>query len=209
MWLVSSSEDGASTFIAQSSKVEAVDQPDNVCELPVEVRVAGKTLPSYTTFLRTCAYGVVLDTRIVGPGLRVHLHSDYLGDPDGTARSSHYSDAPDCIPGHTGWDSSEHSRAELDVRWKPSGCLYHHLHRLLDLLEQLGRQARIDVSDEVLRPFQAVEEGRSVAAGAPRHRPLSTAAASTLYSWCTLGLDLPGLPRAGTTPNPGRARRLR
>jgi len=195
MWHIGSNQKLNSTSAAQSSMVSAVRQPDNVCQLPLEITVEGKLAPSYSTFLRPCGYGVVLDTRVIAPRMRVHLNSVYVGDPDGTARSSQHSDAPDCDPVHGGWESVEHARGELDVRWKPSDCLYDHLHRLLDLLEQIGRPARIDVDDAVLRPFEAVEHGQSVAAGRPELPPMSPQIAADLYSWTTMGLDLPRLPR--------------
>ena len=137
---------------------------DNTCELPVEVSVDGELRLSYTTLVRTCGYGVVLDTKVVGP-FRVHLSSDYLGDLEGRTQSSHFFDAPDRVPVYAGWCSAEHTRAQIDVRWAPRSCLYDHLQRLLDLFERLGHVAAIEVSGDALAPFEALAAGRSVAAG--------------------------------------------
>jgi hypothetical protein len=163
-----------------------VTRADNICELPLAIRTQGELRPSYTTLLRTCAYGVVLDTKLVGPE-RVHLNSHYLGDPNRTARSTHFSDAPGRVPVYTGWHTIEHPAGELDVRWAPSGCLYDHLQRLLDLLERLGRPAKIDVSDEVLLPFEALAQGLSVASARPQPAPMHSGLAAVFSSWSVLG----------------------
>ncbi len=162
-------------------------KPENLCELPLAVRIDGKLRASYTTFLRTCAYGAVLDTKVVGCGLRVHLNSHYLGDPDRTARSTHFSDAPAAVPVHTGWRTIEHAPGELDVRWAPRECLYDHLQRLLELLEGLGHAGRVDVGDDAMLPFEALARGLSVTAGRGEPAPMSSDLAAVLSSWSSLG----------------------
>ncbi len=162
-------------------------QPENICELPLTIHVDGAPRASYTTLLRTCAYGAVLDTKLAGRDLRVHLNSHYLGDPDRTARSTHFTDAPGRVPVHTGWSNIEHRAGELDVRWAPRECLYDHLQRLLELLERLGHAGQIDVGDEATRPFEALASGLSVAAGRPEPPPLRSELAAVLGSWTLLG----------------------
>jgi hypothetical protein len=153
-----------------------------MCELPLAICVEGERRSSYTTLVRTCAYGVVLDTSVVGPE-RAHLNSDYVGDPDRTARSSHFWDAPDHAPVYAGWRSVEHPRGEIDVRWAPRKCLYDHLQRLLDLLEHLGYGAAIDVGEDALRPFEALAMGMSVESVEVRPEPLRSGLVSVLGSW--------------------------
>jgi len=161
--------------------------PENLCELPLAVRIDGTPRASYTTFLRTCAYGAVLDTKVVGRGLRVHLNSHYLGDPDRSTRSTHFSDAPGAVRVHTGWSTIEHPPGELDVRWAPRECLYDHLQRLLALLEALGLAGQVDVGDDAMLPFEALARGLSVTAGRGGATPLSSDLAAVLSSWSFLG----------------------
>jgi hypothetical protein len=159
---------------------------ENMCELPLTISMDGERQPSYTTLLRTCAYGVVLETSVASPE-RVRLSSEYLGDSDRSARSTHFSDAPDHVPLHTGWRSVDHPCDVIDVRWAPRHCLYDHLQRLLDLLEHLGHTAAIDVRDEALRPFEALARGRTVAAGRPEMRELRSDLAAVLDAWRPFG----------------------
>jgi hypothetical protein len=167
--------------------VERVREPDNLCRIPVPISIDGKDTPSYTTLLRPCAYGVMLDTKIVSRELHFHLNSDYLGEPDGTAHSTHFSDAPGLVPIQTQWRTVDHDAGELDVRWQPSGCLYDHLHRLIDLLGRLGHAARIDVSDHALAPFDALARGSTVAAARPAPTPVQPDLATALGAWGIFG----------------------
>ena len=157
--------------------------PQNMCELPLVIRIGGEVRPSYTSFVRPCAYAVVLDTKILAAGLGVHLNSDSLGDPERATRSSHFADALGALPRRTEWRTIEHPAGQLDIRWKPSECLYDHLCRLLDLLEALGHAGKVEVSDEVLRPFEALSRGLSVAAGRPEPPPLRSSVADVLGPW--------------------------
>ncbi len=187
MWYASSPEGTSSLPSSRSSRAESATQPQNLCELPLTVRVDGAVQPSHTTFLRKCAYAVMLDTKVTAPDLHVHLNSDYTGYADRTTRSSHYSDARGPTPGHTDWSSTVHPPGAIDVRWSPSDCLYDYLQRLLDLFEQLGHPAQVDVDDEVLRPFEALAQGLSVAAGLPRRVRLRSDLAAILGSWPIFG----------------------
>jgi len=129
-------------------------------ELPLRVWLREEVQPSYTTFVRACAYTAMLDTTVAGTGARVHLSSDYLGDPERRTRSTHYAESPDFTPVYMDWETLTHPVAELDVRWTPSECLYDHLQRLLALLGRVGEGARIEVSDETVRPFGELAHGR-------------------------------------------------
>jgi hypothetical protein len=157
-----------------------------MCELPLAIRVDGDPQPSYTTFLRPCAYAAVLDTKIIGSALRVHLSSDYSGDPERPARSSHVAHAVGAAPGLTAWRAIEHAPGELDVRWSPSLCLYDHMFRIIDLLERLGHAAEVELGADALKPFEALARGATVAAGRPGRLPRSDVAA-LLGSWGLFG----------------------
>jgi hypothetical protein len=133
-----------------------VGAPESMCELPLGIWVDDESIPSYTTFLRACAYAATLDTKILAPGLRVHVSSDYTGRPDGSTRSTHLVDGRGTLAGHSDWSAVEHARVEIDVRWEPRGCLYDHLHRVLDLIGRIGHVGRIEVGDNILRPFDAL-----------------------------------------------------
>jgi hypothetical protein len=166
---------------------------DNLCELPLAIWIEGERRQSYTTLRRSCAYGALMDTKALTPELRVHLSSDYLGYPDRTARSTHFSDVYERQrAARTGWRSAQHPPGELDVRWLPSGCLYDHLFCLLDLLHQLGRSGRIEVGDDVLRPFEALARGSSVAAVSDTPARLRSDLAAVRGAWA-----LPGMPSQG------------
>jgi len=174
--------------------------PENVCTVSLTVCLDGAPRPSYTTFLRPCAYGVMVDTKVLGPELRLHLNSDYLGDPDGTARSTHFADAPGLSPLRTSWSTIEHPAGQLDVRWTPSQCLYDHLQRLLELTELLGHAAKVEVSDEAVAPFEAAARGLSVSVGCPEAR-MRPDVADALSTW--------GLSPYGPPPGTALTRRDR
>lgn len=157
-----------------------------MCELPLDVSVDGELQSSYTALVRSCGYGLVLDTKLAGPE-RMHLSSDYLGDPDGSTRSSHFYDAPDRVPLYAAWGTVDHARGAIDVRWAPRDCLYDHLQRLLDLLERLGHTAAIDVAEEALRPFEALAAGLGVAAGGPHVHARRSDLPAVLDAWRLFG----------------------
>ena len=160
---------------------------NNFCEVPLQIWVSGQLQPSYTAFLRPCAYAATLDTRIAGPDFRMHLNSDYLGDPERPTRSTHCSDSSEAVPVHAGWETVTHPSAELDVRWTPSDCLYDHLHRLLGLLQRLGHAARMEVSDETVGLFEGLARGLGASGGRPGANALRSEFPPILCLWTPLG----------------------
>ena len=155
-----------------------------MCELPLEVWIDGARQASHTRFVRPCAWAATLDTRILAPAFRVHLSSDYTGDPErkGT-RSRHLADARGPAGGRSDWAVVEHAAGEIDVRDEPRGCLYDHLCRVLELIGSVEGAGRIEVHEPTLRLFDALAR-RSALTDRARHAlPPAVNAAARLSAW--------------------------
>jgi hypothetical protein len=119
--------------------------------LQCPIRLGGRLVRSETLLGDGGPYALILSTTL--PEVGVALHSSYLGHPDAAeAQISHL--ALHNSDGETEAHAVEYER--LPVPYARRRCLYDHLQRLQDLLEDEGLgPARIDGLDTALALIDA------------------------------------------------------
>ena len=116
--------------------------------IPLCIMVEGHHERSETRVASAGPYALVLSS--VLPDRAVELHSTYLGHPGAVTRASHLLLAP----GVSDSDAAEHSEDAISVMVARRRCLYDHLQRLQDFLEQLGCTAQIPLADDALTAIE-------------------------------------------------------
>lgn len=125
--------------------------------IDLQITLAGRNAPSETHFTRAGAWVLTIATTLPGPeGPVVELHSTYTGHPGLRTRSTHLQLGP--ASQHADVLSVEHrddARAEdCLVLFRPRELAYDHAHRLLELLQQLGELASVEIPEHA---FGALE----------------------------------------------------
>ena len=117
-------------------------------------------MESESTAVWAGAYVLTIATTIPAAGVTVELHSTYTGHPwDGDhpaldTHSTHLELGPTgCPPQIT---TATHSPHNIDPLYRPRECAYDHAHRLLELLDELGFNASVDISDDAFRQLEAI-----------------------------------------------------
>ncbi len=116
--------------------------------IPVKIALEDKPERSETTATSVGAYVLVIDT--VLPERGISLCSTYAGHTHTKTLASHLllaHDAYDAIP-------AEHEHEEMPVMYARRRCLYDHLHRLQDLLQDIGIDAQIPVEEEAIAAIE-------------------------------------------------------
>lgn len=113
-------------------------------EIPLPIRLDGDSVGSVTSATSVGAFVLVLDTTI--PQRGIQLHSVYVGHKGVQTLASHLLLAP----GIQETIAAEHDPATLPVWHARRACLYDHLQRLQDLLDQLDLHASIPLDDAAL-----------------------------------------------------------
>jgi hypothetical protein len=113
----------------------------------VDIRIAGRAVPSETLFAYAGAFQLTLSTALPDEG--VQLHSSYLGHESAAHTSaSHLLIAPRGRPRL--W-AVEHDPANLPVMYARRHCLLDHLAVLADELRQrTNAEVLVDVAPEAL-----------------------------------------------------------
>ncbi len=125
--------------------------------IDLQITLDGRPAKSETRFTRAGAWVLTIASTLPGPdGPVVELHSTYVGHPGLRTRATHLQLGPDC--GQSALLSAEHAddRQPEDclVLFRPRDLAYDHAHRLLELLQQLGHTASVDIPEHA---FNALE----------------------------------------------------
>lgn len=118
-------------------------------ELPVPILIEEKQVDSETRVTSIGPYVMVLDTTIPKQG--VALHSTYTGHKGTPTQATHLMLAI----GTRDSTSVEHEENEIPVVHARRRCLYDHLQRLQDLLEDAGIQATIPIDANAIEAVEA------------------------------------------------------
>lgn len=94
------------------------------------------------------AYVVVLDTAV--PDRGIDLHSVYVGHPKVRTQATHLT----LTPARHEATVVEHEHDAIPVMHARRRCLYDHLHRLQDLLQEDGAQVSIPVDDTAVEAIE-------------------------------------------------------
>lgn len=116
--------------------------------LPLEITVNGELTPSETTASPLGAYVLVIATAL--PDLAIDLHSTYTGHQRTGTITVHLTLAR----GAYSATAQQHPHAMLPVSHQRRRCLYDHLHRLQELLAELGMQTSIPVQDDAIAAIE-------------------------------------------------------
>jgi hypothetical protein len=117
-------------------------------KIPVEIAIDGKQVRSETLATEVGAYVVVLDTTLADEG--IDLHSVYTGHPKVKTQATHLILTPERQEART----VEHEHDALPVMHARRRCLYDHLHRLQDLLQEAATEASIPVDDAAIEAME-------------------------------------------------------
>jgi len=112
--------------------------------IPIEIALDGVPARFETRLASAGAYALVLSS--VLPKRAIELHSSYLGHPGATTQASHLMLAP----GKSTSEAVEHDERRIPVMVARRRCLYDHLLRLQDFLEELKHTVQIPLADDAL-----------------------------------------------------------
>jgi hypothetical protein len=121
-------------------------------EISCRIRVDGAPARSETVLTEASLNVIVLSTTLRDRGL--WLDSTYLGHGGADTQISHLMVAPGRI-GESEARAVDHN--EIPVLHVRRRCLYDHLQRLQDFLEELGHCAQVDGLDMAVEAVEAVE----------------------------------------------------
>lgn len=113
-------------------------------QVPLKITVDGAPARSETIASSIGAYVFAIATTL--PDLAIDLHSTYTGHERAGTIATHL------ILAHDAYDAlaQEHEHDLLPVTHQRRRCLYDHLHRLQELLEELGMQVSIPVEEDAI-----------------------------------------------------------
>jgi hypothetical protein len=112
--------------------------------IDLELTLDGKQVQSETTCTWAGAYVLTVHTAIPRPDLALELHSTFVGHPGVQTHAAHLILGP---PGRAPeLTSSDHD--ELDPMLGPRSCVYEHAQRLIEVLDELGYRAGVNVPGE-------------------------------------------------------------
>jgi hypothetical protein len=113
-------------------------------DIPIRLLIDGTPTPAYTTATSAGAYVLILATVLTEPA--ISLYSTYAGHQRTNTLATHLllaSGAYETI-------SAEHDHDQLPLMYARRHCLYDHLHRLQDLLKNIGIDAQIPLDDAAI-----------------------------------------------------------
>jgi hypothetical protein len=117
--------------------------------IPLQITVDGQRRRSETTACSVGAYVFVIAT--VLPDFALDLHSTYTGHQRTGTIAVHLvldADAYNTL-------IQEHDHDELPVGYAQRRCLYDHLHRLQELLEERGHLTSIPVEENAITAIES------------------------------------------------------
>ncbi len=117
--------------------------------VPLKITVDGKPTPSETIASSVGAY--VFSIATVLPDLALDLHSTYTGHEHTGTIAAHLVLAAGAYMAL----AEEHEHDLLPVTHARRLCLYDHLHRLQELLEEQGMQTSVPVDDEAISVIES------------------------------------------------------
>lgn len=117
-------------------------------EIPLLIEIDGRAVRSQTLATSVGAYVFVIATVLADQA--IDLHSTYTGHQRTKTLATHLLLARE----RYATIAAEHEHDELPVTHARRRCLFDHLHRLQDLLGELGLQAVIPIEDAAI---QAIE----------------------------------------------------
>jgi hypothetical protein len=118
--------------------------------LPFRVRLDGEPVASETSFAWAGAYSLTIATTL--PHLAVELHSSYVGHPGVPTAASHLRLAN----GLRETVQTTLTNESVCLVFTPRGAAYDHAHHVLELLESLGFDGRLEISDDAFVALEAV-----------------------------------------------------
>ncbi|MGI8559661.1 MAG: hypothetical protein ACR2ND_15395 [Solirubrobacteraceae bacterium] len=124
--------------------------------IDLELTIDGVPVGSETTCTWAGAHVLTVHSVIPRSDLALELHSTFVGHPKLRTHVVHLRLGP---PGHdpriTSADSDD---GQLEPTYDPRACAYEHAQRLLEILSELGYDARVNVPGE--SAFEALEQVR-------------------------------------------------
>jgi hypothetical protein len=121
-------------------------------EISCRIRVDGAPAKSETLLTEASLNVIVLSTTLRDRG--TWLDSTYLGHGGTDTQITHLLVAPGRL-GESEWRSVDHN--EIPVLHVRRRCLYDHLQRLQDFLEELGHCGQIDGLDRAVEAVEAID----------------------------------------------------
>jgi hypothetical protein len=119
--------------------------------VPLKITVDGEPTRSETVVADVGAYVLVIATAL--PDLALDLHSTYTGHERAGTIAAHLILARDAYKAF----AQEHDHDVLPVTHARRGCLYDHLHRLQELLQEPGMQASIPIEEDAIHAVEHTE----------------------------------------------------
>jgi hypothetical protein len=121
-------------------------------EITCRIRVDGASARSETVLTEASLNVIVLSTTLRDRG--IWLDSTYLGHGGTDTQITHLMVAPGRL-GESESRAVDHN--EIPVLHVRRRCLYDHLQRLQDFLEELGLRAQVDGLDNAVEAVEAIE----------------------------------------------------
>lgn len=122
-------------------------------QIDLELTIDGASATSETTCTWAGAHVLTIHTAIPRADLAFELHSTFIGHAGVVTHAVHLRLGP---PGQApAITSSDHDESDLNPTHAPSGCAYEHAQRLIEILDDLGYRASINVPGE--RAFDELE----------------------------------------------------
>jgi hypothetical protein len=101
---------------------------------------------------------LTVSTVLSRPDLSIEVHSTYTGHPSGPTHSTHLRIGP--VGQEPTLDDAVDGGHDIPVTYEPRDCVYDHVHRLLDFLDELGHAASAELDDRSFVVLEAVEPNR-------------------------------------------------
>jgi len=123
--------------------------------IALEVKLDQRPADSETTCMWAGPYVLVIATVLPERGLTAEVHSTFLGHAAVATRATHL------ILGPVGFapltTTAEHKHSDLDPTINARGCVYEHARLVLEILQGLGYEARIEVPDDAFGELERIE----------------------------------------------------
>jgi hypothetical protein len=123
--------------------------------IDLDVRLGGEQVTSATTAVRAGPDVLNIITVLPDHGVLFQLVSTFIGHKGVDTHIAHL------VLGPLGEDPAIHTEDRphelLDPAYDPRGCVYEHIHVLMEHLRRLGHEPTIDVPDDAFRELERVE----------------------------------------------------
>ena len=114
--------------------------------IALKITLDGRLADSETSCIWAGPYVLVIATVLPEPGLAVEVHSTFVGHARVRTCATHLTLGPAGYEPYRPITVREH--ANLDPTGNARQCAYEHAQIVLEVLNRLDRQARIDVADD-------------------------------------------------------------